>query len=91
MDYIVRADYYPNGEIVPLGITDHNGNTLYLNEMEMIRTPGINNFRFVCLTSSNKKIILLYSEGKWNIENNQKTTTCSASILKIPFMYSIII
>ena len=70
MDYIVRADYYPNGEIVPLGITDHNGTTLYLNEMEMIRTPGINNFRFVCLTSSNKKIILLYSEGKWNIENN---------------------
>ena len=49
MDYIVRADYYPNGEIVPLGITDHNGNTLYLNEMEMIRTPGINNFRLESL------------------------------------------
>ena len=49
MNYIVRADYYPNGEVVPLGITDHNGNTLYLKEMEMSRSPGVNNFRFVFL------------------------------------------
>ena len=39
MNYIVRAEYYPNGEVVPLGITDHNGNTLYLKEMEMSRSP----------------------------------------------------
>lgn len=70
MNYIVRADYYPNGEVVPLGITDHNGNTLYFKEMEMSRSPGVNSFRFVCLTSSNKKITLLYSEGKWNVESS---------------------
>ncbi len=70
MDYIVRADYYPSGEVIPLGITDRNGNTLYLKETEISASTGINNFRFVCLTSSNKKIILIFSEGKWNIENN---------------------
>lgn len=28
MEYIVRADFYPNGEIIPLGITDCHGNSI---------------------------------------------------------------
>ena len=30
---IVRVDFYPNGEIIPLGITDSIGNSHYIDKI----------------------------------------------------------
>ena len=40
--YIVRADFYPNGAIIPLGITDEHGSTLYIDKV--IRSERLTNY-----------------------------------------------
>lgn len=68
MNYIVRADYYPNGEIVPLGITDYQGNSLYLKKLTTTKRAGKQEFRFECLTSNGQRIVLLFLRGRWIVE-----------------------
>lgn len=67
MEYIVRADFYPNGEIIPLGITDCYGNSMFVNRV--IETTRIkeNNIRFKCSVSGGRVFFLSFVESKWAI------------------------
>lgn len=64
MKYIVRADYYPNGEIIPLGITDCHGNSLYVREV-ITTICEENSCRFNCRMSDDREITLVLSNNKW--------------------------
>lgn len=65
MEYIVRADFYPNGEIIPLGITDCYGNSIFVNRViETIRTKE-NNIRFKCSVSGDRVFFLFFVKSKW--------------------------
>ena len=68
MDYIVRADFYPDGQVLPLGITDIEGNTQYLERTISINRIGKTDYSFDCITTCKKKIKLSFLEGKWIIE-----------------------
>ncbi len=68
MNYIVRADYYPDGQVVPLGITDAEGNTQYLEKTICVKRFGGSGFSFDCITTCKKRIKLSFLEGKWIIE-----------------------
>ena len=65
MEYIVRADFYPNGEIIPLGITDCYGNSMFVNRV--IETTRIkeNNIRFKCSVSGGGVCFLSFVKNKW--------------------------
>lgn len=67
MEYIVRADFYPNGEIIPLGITDCHGNSIFVNRV--IETTRIkeNNIRFKCSVSGGEVLFLSFVENKWTV------------------------
>ena len=69
MSYIIRADYYPNGEIVPLGITDCQGNSQYLRTIKKIEEGNENLCYYECVTSKDKKILLSFSNNKWIVES----------------------
>lgn len=67
MEYIVRADFYPNGKIIPLGITDCNGNSIFVNKIiETIRTKE-NNIRFKCSASGGRVFFLFFVKNKWTV------------------------
>lgn len=67
MEYIVRADFYPNGEIIPLGITDCNGNSIFVNKIiEIIRTKE-NNISFKCSASGGRVFFLFFVKNKWTV------------------------
>ncbi len=67
MNYIVRADYYPNGEIIPLGITDDQGFSQYLKNVNVDKNPD-GGLRFECLTGAGKKVVLSFSKDEWKVE-----------------------
>ena len=68
MKYIVRADYYPNGEILPIGITDEQGNSTYIKGV--VKTCHSNNECCVyeCITNNKKIIHLRLEKNKWIVE-----------------------
>ena len=67
MEYIVRADFYPNGEIIPLGITDCHGNSIFVNRItETVRIKE-NNIRFKCSASGSRVFLLSFVESKWTV------------------------
>ena len=66
MYYIVRADYYSNGEIIPLGITDNQGYSQYLRKVK-VNKKSDSELHFDCLTNTGKKVVLLFSKGKWKV------------------------
>lgn len=69
MKYIVRADFYPNGEIIPLGITDCHGNSIYVNTItETVRTKE-NNFRFKCSAHGGRVFSLSFVKNKWAVSD----------------------
>lgn len=69
MEYIVRADFYPNGEIIPLGITDCHGNSLYVNKItETVKTKE-NNIRFKCTSSGGRVFSLSFVKNKWTVSD----------------------
>ena len=69
MEYIVRADFYPNGEIIPLGITDCNGNSIFVNKIiETVRTKE-NNFRFKCSAHGGRVFSLSFVKNKWTVSD----------------------
>lgn len=67
--YIVRADYYPDGNIIPLGITDLSGATSYIDRICSIEKEvckeGQVSYKFLCL-SNKKKLMLIFENNKWN-------------------------
>lgn len=64
---IVRVDFYPNGEIIPLGITDSIGNSHYIDKIIRIEKRRRDEINYICLCS-NKQIILTYKNGVWECE-----------------------
>ena len=69
---VVRADFYSNGAIVPLGITDSLGNTKYINRIlkteRRTSRKGSIELRFVCKISE-EIIILFFRNGQWELDN----------------------
>lgn len=64
---IIRADFYPSGEIIPLGITNSLGDSWYIDKIIKIEKRGLNEISYICLCS-NKQIILTYKNGVWECE-----------------------
>ena len=67
MEYIVRADFYPNGEIIPLGITDCNGNSIYVNKITETTRIKENNIRFKCSVSEGRVFLLSFMKNRWAV------------------------
>ena len=63
MEYIVRADFYPNGEIIPLGITDCHGNSIFVNRVIKVIKITENNIYFKCSASGNRELLLSFAEA----------------------------
>lgn len=68
MEYIVRADFYPNGEIIPLGITDCHGNSIFVSRVIKVIKITENNIYFKCSVSGNRELFLSFAGGKWTVE-----------------------
>lgn len=67
---IVRVDFYPTGEIVPLGITNLNGNSQYIDKIIKIEKHNHRGeLKFFCL-SNGTSIVLVYKMGVWYKEVN---------------------
>lgn len=67
MEYIVRADYYPDGEIIPLGITDCHGNSMFVNKIiETIRTDD-NVIRIKCSTNAGELFMFSFAHDRWTV------------------------
>ena len=69
MGYIVRADYYPNGKIVPLGITDCQGNSRYFCATKEIGKGLENLYCYECEMGKGEKVLLRLSNNKWTVES----------------------
>ena len=67
MEYIVRADFYPNGEIIPLGITDCHGNSIYVNKITETTRTKENNIRFKCSVSEGRVFLLSFVKNRWAV------------------------
>lgn len=68
-DYIVRADFYPNGNIIiPLGITDETGNTKYIDRSEQIFTDLHGVYKFNCLIGT-ENVRLEFDKGSWYVDD----------------------
>lgn len=66
--YIVRADFYPDGTILPLGLTDKSGNTKYIDRVKKIISKtyvdNLLEYKFTCV-SNNKEIVLIFKNNIW--------------------------
>lgn len=60
--FIVRLDFYPNGDILPLGFTDMRGHTTYVDEI-VDKKIEKNTVKILCNTKIGKVYIC--------IKNNQ--------------------
>ena len=66
---IVRADYYPNGEIIPLCVTFSNGESFFFDIITNIEKDfETNKVLYYCL-SKNTKIILSRQKNTWFVED----------------------
>ena len=67
-EYIVRADFYPNGKIMPLGITKSSGETIYIKKSIENKSEFSNQVEFICFTEKGQ-YKLLFKKNKWYIYN----------------------
>ena len=66
---IVRADYYPNGEIIPLCVTFSNGESFFFDIITNIEKDfETNKVLYYCL-SKNTKIVLSRQKNTWFVED----------------------
>lgn len=65
-EYIVRADFYPEDQIIPLGITDKNGNTVYIQKIVSVRNDEILGRVFDCVADIGR-CILTFKNSRWCI------------------------
>lgn len=61
---IVRADFYPDGSINPLGITDKFGNTTYIKRVKKTIKVDDSEYIFECITDK-KEIKLHFKNNLW--------------------------
>ncbi len=64
--HIVRADFYPNGQIIPLGVTDDSGKTSYVNKVLSINYKNTGEEIIRCIIK-NRKHTLVLKNNKWHI------------------------
>lgn len=68
--YIVRADFYPNGQINPLGVTTFDGRTIYINHVIFYKTEILENGStqniFHCCTNDGL-LTLGFTNNQWNL------------------------
>ena len=71
--YIVRADFYPDGNIIPLGITDRSGKTMFIDQVMKMERKSFGSdqheYIFSCLVNR-EEIILRFIDNKWECFNN---------------------
>lgn len=68
MKYIVRADYYPSGEILPIGITDEQGNSTYIKDVVKTNRSNYDCCVFECISNNKKIFHLRLEKNKWIVE-----------------------
>lgn len=64
--HIVRADFYPNGQIIPLGFTDDSGKTFYVNRILSVSYKKTGEEIVRCIISNRKHTFVL-KNNKWRI------------------------
>lgn len=67
---VVRADYYSNGTVIPLGITYEDGRTEYINQVFEDRVSlslGGQKNHFITCKSGDKLMTLSFRDGEWQI------------------------
>ena len=65
---IIRADYYPNGEIIPLCVTFSNGDSFFLNRITKIENDFHERRIIYHCSIKDKKICLIYQKNVWIVE-----------------------
>ncbi len=63
-DFIVRADYYPDGQIIPIGMTSTSGESTYIDRVIAVKKESVNKIIFRC-RSKNLEFNLLYDNSRW--------------------------
>ena len=66
---IVRADYYPNGEIIPLSVTFLGGKSYFVDAIINIENNFETNKVFYYCLVKDKKIILSRQKNTWFVED----------------------
>ena len=69
MDYIVRVDYYPNGKMIPLAITDCHGFSLYVQRIKNLFVDG--EIQYVCSMNNNERYTIVFRDNKWYIKKDK--------------------
>lgn len=64
---IVNADFYPDGSVVPLSITDGDGYTIYINKSECLLAKGDGTQLIGCAANS-RKFLMWFANGKFDVE-----------------------
>lgn len=62
--YIVRADFYPDGNVIPIGLTDSSGNTLWIQKIKKKSYIGTSDYQFECVANG-RNITLLLKDNHW--------------------------
>lgn len=66
MQYIVRADFYPEGQIVPIGVTDANGNSVFIKSIQKSSRGPDQEYIIICDT--NKGLCtLVFKNNRWSV------------------------
>ena len=63
-NYTVRADFYPDGSVLPIGLTDNNGETIYLESVQRLVESNKEDLLFHC-TANGETIVLVFSNRMW--------------------------
>ena len=66
---IVRADYYPNGDIIPLCVTFSNGESFFIDSITSLENDFEANKVFYHCFSKSTKIILSRQKNLWFVED----------------------
>lgn len=69
-NFIIRVGFYPNGKIIPLGITDNSGNTVYIQKSKEIFSNENGTKYFECMTKKGY-LFLKLKNNKWYIDNTK--------------------
>ena len=67
MKYIIRADYYSDGNIIPIGLTNERGNSYIIRNVGSRTDITTGEKEFECVVNG-KKIVLIFSEQRWKIK-----------------------
>lgn len=66
---VIRADFYSNGIIVPLGLTYDDGRTEYINQVleDRVSLLGDEKAHFITCKSGNQLLTLSFRDCTWQV------------------------